>query len=332
VAKRKYIRYVTDDKLKKVSESNKNHIKKYFNFKNMNLSDTSKKSYQSDFNQWLVFINEKYEQGAISHEDIVKILQEEDGIEEMVDLLEDFIAFCVSVLGNNERRIQRRMSSISSFFLFLRKKRKIRENPLDFMERPRLSPNEKPQIVQTFLSKEQIKNIRKGLKKMDDLQLEVYFELALSSMARVNALSNIKVAQINFKEEVIERVIEKEGYEVTLFVSTKAMDLIKKWLDYRKKEGIEQEYLFITKYGGEWKNVSKTTIQTNWIKKIGGIIDVDLHSHDIRHSASSILFNDGCPLEVVQRLLNHKSPTVTQQYYIREDMAKMRETKKNFEI
>jgi integrase/recombinase XerC len=332
MGKRKYVRYVTEEKLKEVAEANKQHIRKYFNFKNMNLSDASKKSYQSDFNQWLVFIHEKYEQGAISHEDIIKILQEEGGIDEMVDLLEDFVAFCVSVLGNNERRIQRRMSSISSFFLFLRKKRKIRENPLDFMERPRLSPNEKPQIVQTFLTKEQIANIRKGLKKKNEKQLELYFELALSSMARVNAICNIKLNQINLKEGIIERVIEKEGYEVTLFISDKTVKLIKDWLEYRKKEGIEEEHLFITKYGGEWKKVSKTTIQTNWIKKIGGIIDVDLHSHDIRHSASSILFNDGCPLEVVQRLLNHKSPTVTQQYYIREDMAKMRETKKSFEI
>lgn len=331
MAKRKYIRYATEEKLAKVSDNNKNQIKRYFNFKNMNLSDASKKSYQSDFNQWLVFIQEKYEQGSLMHEDIIEILSEKDGIEDMVDLLEDFVAFCVTVLGNNERRIQRRMSSISSFFLFLRKKRKIRENPLDFMERPRLSPNEKPQIVQTFLTKDQIKKIRKGLKKLDK-QIELYFEIALSSMARVNAISNIRIDQINFKEEIIERVIEKEGYEVTLYLSDKAMKLTNEWLDYRKKEKIECEYLFITKYKGEWNKVNKTTIQTNWIKKIGAIIDIDLHSHDIRHSASSILFNDGCPLEVVQRLLNHKSPTVTQQYYIKEDMAKMRETKKSFEI
>ena len=331
MAKRKYIRYATEEKLAKVSDNNKTQIKRYFNFKNMNLSDASKKSYQSDFNQWLVFIQEKYEQGSLMHEDIIDILSEKDGIEDMVDLLEDFVAFCVTVLGNNERRIQRRMSSISSFFLFLRKKRKIRENPLDFMERPRLSPNEKPQIVQTFLTKDQIKKIRKGLKKLDK-QIELYFEIALSSMARVNAISNIRIDQINFKEEIIERVIEKEGYEVTLYLSDKAMKLTNEWLDYRKKEKIECEYLFITKYKGEWNKVNKTTIQTNWIKKIGAIIDIDLHSHDIRHSASSILFNDGCPLEVVQRLLNHKSPTVTQQYYIKEDMAKMRETKKSFEI
>jgi integrase/recombinase XerC len=329
---RKYVRYVTKEKLDKVCQENKNHIRKYFNFKNMNLSDASKKSYESDFNQWLIYINEQYNDGNLQHEDIIKILNEEDGIEEMVDLIEDFIAFCVTFLGNNERRIQRRMSSISSFFLYLRKKRKIRENPLDFLERPQLSPSEKPQITQTFLTKEQIADIRKGLKKLNDLQLELYFELAICTMARVNAISNIRIDQINFKEKIIERVIEKEGYEVTLFLNEKTIALIKKWLAYRKKEKIENDYLFITRYGGKWKQISKSTLQSKWIKKIGKIIKINLHSHDLRHSASSILYNDGMPLEVVQRLLNHKSPQVTQQYYIREDLQKMKKIKDGFEI
>ena len=117
MAKRKYVRYVTKDKLDNVSDENKMHIQKYFNYKNMNHWDSSKASYESDFNQWLVYINEKYSKGSLATEDILKMLKDEDGVEDMVDLIEDYVAFCVTVLGNNERRIQRRLSSISSFFL-----------------------------------------------------------------------------------------------------------------------------------------------------------------------------------------------------------------------
>ncbi|OME53977.1 hypothetical protein BSK59_15460 [Paenibacillus odorifer] len=60
MGKRKYVRYVTKEKLEKVSVENKLHIQRYFNYKSMNLSDSSKVSYESDFNQWLVFINEKH--------------------------------------------------------------------------------------------------------------------------------------------------------------------------------------------------------------------------------------------------------------------------------
>ena len=108
---RKSVVYATKDKIEKLNPKNVKLIDKYFSFKNMNLSDSSKRSYQSDFNQWLVYIMENYK-----NEHILDIIEDTD---EMVDLIEDFVAFCTSVLGNNERRIQRRMSSISSFFLFL---------------------------------------------------------------------------------------------------------------------------------------------------------------------------------------------------------------------
>lgn len=331
--KRKYVRYVTKDKLSKVSDVNKSHIHKYFNFKNMNLSDETKKGYESDFNQWLVYINEKFEKGQLVEEDVVKMLKDEDGIEEMVDLLEDYIAFCVTALGNNERRIQRRLSSISSFFLYLLKKRRIKSNPLDYMERPSVKAGEKPQILQTFLNKDQIEDIRKGLKKLNNIQIELYFELSLSTMARVNAISNIKLDQINISQGLIEGVREKEGYIVDLYCSDRTVALIKKWLKYREENSIESDYLFITKYNKEWKQVNKNTIQTVWIKKIGSIINVpELHPHDLRHSGSSLLFNKGMALEDIQELLNHRSPDTTLKHYIKRDMKKLQDTKKQFEL
>lgn len=329
---RKYVRYVTEEKYKEVSEQNKQTIRKYFNFKNMNLSASTKKSYESDFKQWLVYIHDQYKSGILENENITELLNSKDGIEEMVDLLEDFVAFCSTFLGNNERRIQRRLSSISSFFLYLRKKRKIKENPLDFLERPSVRAGEKQQIIQNFLTEEEIKKIRKGLLDLNNLQLQVYFEMSISTMARVNAISNIRIEQINFEKGIITEVLEKEGYLVDLFPSELALELCKNLLDSRKKEKIFSEYLFITNYAGDWKKVSKTTIQTSWIKKIGNIVGKNLHSHDLRHSASSILFNKGLPLEDVQKLLNHQSPDTTLKYYVRQDVKKLQEQKKNFEI
>jgi integrase/recombinase XerC len=328
---RKYIRYVTKNKLEKVSEKNKKLIRKYFNFKNMNLSDSSKKSYESDFNQWLVYINEKYREGALDEEHILDIIEED--IEEMVDLLEDYIAFCTSVLGNNERRVQRRMASISSFFLYLRKKRKIKENPVSFLERPSVSAGDKPQIQQTFLDKKQVDKIRKGLKKMNNIQLELYFEMSISTMARVNAISNIELEQIDFKGRRIVNVKEKEGKEVTLFFSKRSLHLIEKLLKYRKSNNIDSKYLFITKYGGKWKKATKGAIQSGWIKKIGEIIDVpELHAHDLRHSGSNLLYHSGMSLENVSKLLNHSGTEVTQNHYLQMNYDKIQEEKDAFEV
>ena len=323
MAKRQYIRYVTDEKLSKVNPNNLRWIERYFNSKGSNLSETSRKGYQSDFNQWMVYIMENYDNTEITKFET----------EDAVDMIEDFIAFCRSVLGNNERRIQRRLSSISSFYLYLKRRRKITENPLDFIERPSIRVGEKPQIKQTFLTEEQVKEIRQKLKQLGNLQLELYFEFGLSTMARANAIASVRVDQIDFENEVITGVKEKEGYIVDLLPSERTMKLIKEWLAYRKQNGIDSEYLFITKYRGEWKKVNTNTIQTVWIKKIGELIGIpELHSHDLRHSGANLLYHRGLSLEEVQELLNHKSPTVTQQHYLQTNLDKLKKNKKFFEI
>jgi len=320
---RQYIQYATPEKVAKINPENMKLIERYFSFKNMNLSEASKINYQSDFNQWLVYIMEHY--------DNVYLLDLET--DDAVDMIEDYIAFATSVLGNNERRIQRRMSSISSFYLFLRKKRKIKENPVDFLDRPRVGKGEKLQIKQTFLSKEQVEAIRKGLSELKDLQLELFFEFGLSTMARVNAISNIKVEQIDFGTNRIERVLEKEGYEVTLFPSTRCMDLIEQWIKYREDNEIECEYLFIIKGKDGWKKADKSTLQSTWIKKIGKIInEPDLHCHDLRHSGSNLLFHGGMSLEEVSKLLSHRSTQTTIDHYLQTNFDQIQNAKAKLDI
>ncbi|MEL3959404.1 tyrosine-type recombinase/integrase [Caldifermentibacillus hisashii] len=323
---RKYVRYVTPEKLKKVNPKNIKLVEKYFSFKNMNLSDDTKKSYESDFNQWLVFIMEQYDNQYIL--DMV-----DDDIDDVVDMIEDYIAFCTNMLGNNERRIQRRMASISSFFLYLRKKRKIKENPMDYLDRPSLKAGEKPQVIQTYLTEKQVKEIREKLKELNDLQLSTFFEVALTTMARIKALNSIKIEQINLEEGIIERVKEKEGYEVDLFPSERGLELIKEWLEYRKENNIDSKFLFISKRNGEWKQVAKETMQMGWTKKIGELIGIPhLHPHDFRHSYASLMYNSGMKLEDVQDLLHHLSPDVTLKHYIKKDTTKIKDNKKKFEI
>lgn len=323
---KKRIVYATHEKLQKVNPKNTDLIRKYFVFKNMNLSDSSKESYQSDFNQWLVYIMENYD-----NQFILDIINED--VDNMVDLLEDYFAFCTTVFGNNERRIQRRMSSISSVFLYLRKKRRIRENPIDFLDRPKIGKGEKPQIKQTFLTKEQVATIREKLQELGNLQLELFFEFGLSTMARANAISNVRIDQIDFEKGRVERVIEKEGYEVTLFPSKRTLELINNWIEYRNENGIENEYLFITKYNGDWKKVEKSTMQGYWIKKIGEMVNIpELHCHDLRHSGSNLLFHSGMKLEDVSKLLNHKGTQVTQDHYLQINYDKIQDAKASFEI
>lgn len=52
------------------------------------------------------------------------------------DDIEEFLFFCKDE-GNNTERMKRRMSSISAFYKFLRRKKLIKENPMEFVPRPK---------------------------------------------------------------------------------------------------------------------------------------------------------------------------------------------------
>ena len=92
------------------------------------------------------------------------------------------------------------MAPISAFYDFLRKKRIVRENPMDFIDRPK---KDNDVVVQTFLTAEQIQLMKKKLAESGNLTLEVYALLSLSTMGRVNAIANLKWKQVNYGERII---------------------------------------------------------------------------------------------------------------------------------
>lgn len=279
------------------------------------LSDKTIYNYECDLKQWFKFMNE--EQFGLS----------------ILDATEDDIAeflFHCQEQGNNANRIKRRMSSISALYIFLKKKRLTRENPVELLDRP---TNSKPVVVQTYLTTEQVSLMKEKLKENGDLQLEVYALLSLSTMGRVNAISNVKWKQINFEECEIREVLEKGDKVVDLFFNREVKELLINLKEYRAANGIDTEYVFISKKNGEYRKVATSTLGL-WAKKIGVMIGLEhgLHCHDFRHSGATLLKNAGMPLEEVSTLLNHNSTDTTRKFYIKEDNRKLKENKNKYEM
>lgn len=271
-------------------------------------------NYKSDLIQWFIYILENQ-----SNECVTKLDEE---------YITEFIYFC-KIEGNNSRRIKRRLSSISAFYKFLKKKRIIIENPMDYIDRPK---NETDVVVQTYLTKEQIELMKEKLDEIDDLQLTTYILLSLSTMARVNAISNLKWSQVNFETGMIDDVIEKEGYSVTLYPDKTAMQLLKELHGQRLGQGIDCDYIFISGSTNNYSNVTTSTMN-KWCKKIGAEIGVPtLHPHDLRHSGSQILKLAGMPIEEISSLLNHKGLDVTKRHYLIEDKEQTKKIKSKYKI
>lgn len=305
-----------EEKLKQINPETQKFMQKYKI--DMSLRDLSPKSiygYEKDLNQWFIYILDHQFNQCVTE------LSDDD--------ITEFLYFCKQE-GNNVERMKRRMAAISAFYKFLRKKKLIKENPTEFMDRPKKGM---PVTVQTYLTPEQVELMREKLTEYGDLQLKTYAMFSLSTMARVNAIANLKWEQIDFEARECRDVLEKEGYIVELSFSNEVKDLLLALKKEREDKGInDYGWVFYSRYNNETKPISNGTL-LEWCKKIGNMIGVPtLHCHDFRHSGATLLKNMGMSLEDISELLHHSGTDVTSKFYIKKDTSKIKALKDKFEF
>lgn len=305
-----------EEKLKQINPETQKLMQKYKI--DMSLRDLSPKSiysYEKDLNQWFIYILDHQFNQCVTE------LSDDD--------ITEFLYFCKQE-GNNVERMKRRMAAISAFYKFLRKKKLIKENPTEFMDRPKKGM---PVTVQTYLTPEQVDLMRTKLTEYGDLQLKTYAMFSLSTMARVNAIANLKWEQIDFEARECRDVLEKEGYIVELSFSNEVKDLLLVLKKEREEKGInDYGWVFYSRYNNETKPISNGTL-LEWCKKIGNMIGVPtLHCHDFRHSGATLLKNMGMSLEDISELLHHSGTDVTSKFYIKKDTSKIKALKDKFEF
>lgn len=305
-----------EEKLKQINPETQKLMQKYKI--DMSLRDLSPKSiygYEKDLNQWFIYILDHQFNQCVTE------LSDDD--------ITEFLYFCKQE-GNNVERMKRRMAAISAFYKFLRKKKLIKENPTEFMDRPKKGI---AVTVQTYLTPEQVDLMRTKLTEHGDLQLKTYAMFSLSTMARVNAIANLKWEQIDFEARECRDVLEKEGYIVELSFSNEVKDLLLELKKQREEKGInDYGWVFYSRYNSETKPISNGTL-LEWCKKIGNMIGVPtLHCHDFRHSGATLLKNMGMSLEDISELLHHSGTDVTSKFYIKKDTSKIKALKDKFEF
>lgn len=308
------IKFVSDDRLKDINPVTLELWKKYeIDMSIRELSRGTVVAYRNDLEHLWIYTLEHF--GNIPVSELTE------------DELTEFFYYC-KTQGNNAKRLRRRMATTSAFFKFLRKKKIIKEDPMEFIDRPKRDTGV---VTQTFLTPSQINLMKSELwKKYENsktipakhraLSFLVYSALSLSTMARINAVRSIKWKQIDFSNRVIEEVLEKEGKVVNLYFSKEVAGYLKELRKFRREHDIRDKgYVFVAKNGEEYNQVSKSSLN-QWTKKIGTMIGVPtLHPHDFRHSQATIFKDAGMPLEDISALLNHESTETTNQFYIKKN-------------
>ena len=307
----KRITLYNKDKMKHINPETLKLFQKYqIDMSIRDLSKNTVEQYNADLKQWFIFMYDRQFNLSV-------LEATEDDITEYY--------YWRKQQGNNVNRQKRVMASISAFYKFLRKKKIIKESPVEFIDRPKQG---QPIAVQTYLTKEQVQLMREKLEEYGDVQLQVYAFMSLTTMARVHAIANLKWDQIDLEQRICENVLEKEGKIVELSFSEETKGYLEKLIEYRKENNInDYGWLFVTPFVNADNPIQDSTLNS-WCKKIGNMIGVPtLHPHDFRHSYATLLRNAGVSLEDVSTMLNHSGTDVTKKFYIKVDTTKVRKLK-----
>jgi integrase/recombinase XerC len=240
------------------------------------------------------------------------------------------------VLKNNKKVINTKLSTVSTFYLWSLKRKYIDRHPFDKQLDRMKGANEEKIINSYYLDENQMKLVTETLKTDEryDIQDRLIWGVMLDSANRVGAISNLTISSLDIDNMLFEGIREKRGYRVEVVFEEYTKQLIEEWLEQRKElDNLEVDALFMTKFHGQYRQMSKGTIQER-VKKIGEILGLDdFHAHCIRKTTLNHIYKTTGDLSLAAEMGNHKSVETTRQSYIkpqskseiREKIAKLRQ-------
>lgn len=206
--------------------------------------------------------------------------------------------------------INRRISSLRSFYRYLCKQEYIEDNPMVLIETLK-TPKRNPD----FLYYEEMQQLLDSIDVSTDLGIRnrAMLELMYASGLRCSEVVGLTLKQIDWNQQVL--LIHGKG-DKDRYVPFH--DCAKKWLlkyinEVRNNfcDGSHQ-YVFVNNRGNQMTNrgledvVNRVVYQFDPTRKI--------HPHMFRHSFATHLLNAGADLRSVQELLGHENLSTTQIY------------------
>ena len=248
-------------------------------------------SYSNDVNQFFLFLSEEY-----------KITSELSEVN--FQIVRSWIASLLEQ-GVTPRSVNRKISTLKTFFKFLIREGVIQESPMLKV----VAPKSKKRLP-LFVEEDQIESLLNGVEfddgfigERDKLIIELFYVTGI----RLSELINIKISDLNFDNNLV-KVLGKRNKERLIPLSTR---IVKELQFFIEKYKIDN-YLF-TNLGG-------TKVYTKLVyrvvnKYIGKISSINKKSpHILRHTFATHMLNNGADINAIKELLGHANLSATQVY------------------
>ena len=274
-----------------ISNKEDSNLRSFLNYLlvDKGLSNNTVKAYEADissFFQWLDNEDLKYK-----------------------NLQEDHINQYISFLFQRKMRsssVNRKISSIKSFYIFLVKRNFVKNSPLNDLVTPKqekyLPESMSEAEVDKLLNSPDVAN---KIENRDKAMIEMLYATGM----RISELVNLKMTDVDMKRCVV-KVFGKGSKERLVPFGETALDSLKSYLNNRERSSSKE--IFLSNRGKKmtrvafWQRVKVYLIRENLKNSIS--------PHTLRHAFATHLINRGADLRSVQLLLGHSDLSTTQIY------------------
>jgi len=271
------------------------HIKQFLDFlqNEKKLSNNTLQSYTRDINQYKEYL------------DTIRINYVKIGREQ----ISQYMSY-LQEIGKKTSTISRNLASIRSFYQYLIRVKKIKNDPTEGIQSPKVEKR-----VPSVLTSQEIELLLNQPKDIDlkGIRDKAMLEVAYATGMRVTEIISLNIDDVNLEEGfVVCKSADKQRNIPLGSISIKALRdyIIEARPIIIKSE--EEKSLFVNINGkrltrqGFWKIVKFYKEQANITKEIT--------PHVLRHSFATHLLQNGAELKAIQTMLGHSDISSTQVY------------------
>ena len=255
------------------------------------LSQNTIISYSNDLDQFHCFLNEHFNITSQISEVSFHIVRSW-----VANLFEN---------GVQPRSINRKISTLKTFFKYLEREEFIDANPMHKVVGPKASKN-----LPLFVKENEIKLLLEEVTfddgfigKRDKLIIEIFY---LTGM-RLSELINIKLTDLDFHNKSI-KVIGKRNKERIIPLSDSILTSIQSFIN----EFDLKEFLITNSKGNKVYSKLVYRVVRKYLSKITSINKKS--PHILRHTFATHMLNNGADINAIKDLLGHSNLNATQVY------------------
>jgi integrase/recombinase XerC len=216
------------------------------------------------------------------------------------------------------RSVNRKFSSLKSFYRFLMKEREVEISPLTKVQPPKTSKR-LPVFVEEagmhkLLDSKNSDDEENGIDFGDDysgIRNKLMLTLFYSTGVRLSELIGLKLNDIDFRRQSL-KVLGKRNKERIIPITAELHHELASFLEVRKTEGFSVEYLFTTRKGDKLYPELVYRMVKEYLSKVTSI--EKRSPHVLRHTFATHLLNKGADLNAIKELLGHANLAATQVY------------------